>query len=192
MSTLAELCVQKCLEYKIITYDNRNMKIGTFYPHFIFNYLKDDMKYYDEQYCIERFHLGLLYFVDIPKSRRTERICQAFVEIHPELIQLIDNPSVETVITAVRKNASMIRHVQNQTQEMKLRTVAKSGMALRYINGQNEEICRVAVSRSGKALQFVQPQFKTLEICILAVRRTPHALRFVPPEFLDFCRSIWE
>ena len=186
--SLVKRCVRKCLENRDFTYDNRDLRIGTIYPHFILEHLTEDMKYYDEMYCISKIMNNEISFIECPIQ--TDAMCRAILEKHPEYIRHVRDQSIEIVMYAIRKKASVVQYVRNQTKEIKMRTVAKSGMALQYIREQDEDICRVAVTRSGMALQFVQPEFKTLELCKLAVSRTQKALIYVSDEHMSKCKNL--
>lgn len=86
----------------------------------------------------------------------TESMCQMAVELNPESIQFIKNPSEETMKKALDGNPYTLRHfIDKATPEIRAYALEIEPLAIKYIPDPSEEEQVYAVDKNQKAFDYI-------------------------------------
>jgi hypothetical protein len=147
------------------------------------------LKYYDkdsqcEELCLEvlkRFPSNYKYCT--VKSKEVYLVCLKYAVtyakslmedfgVSPEevlainglALNLVENPTHEQIVVALKQNGRAIQFVKNVTKEYSLLAVSQTGLALRYIKNPTDEIMIEATRETEKALLLIDDKVKRAEI----------------------------
>lgn len=150
--------------------------------HYMLKYLDKDSQC--EELCLEvlkRFPSNYKYCK--VKSKEVYLVCLKYATTHakslmkdfgvsPEevlsinglALNLIDNPTHEQIVIALKQNGRALQFVKNANAEYSLLAVNQTGLALRYIKNPTDEIMIAAARETEKALLLIEDKSKRAEI----------------------------
>jgi capsule polysaccharide export protein KpsC/LpsZ len=88
-----------------------------------------------------------------------------------DIVQFCKTAKPDVLMTAVKRNGDIIQHIQNQTLELCEAAIKQNPWSTRFIKEQTAELCMTAVQLNGHVIQFIENQ--TTEICEVAIKQIP-------------------
>ena len=117
MLSLLKLCIPKCIQYELITYDNRNNEAGYLYPRDIYdNHIEpdiDELKWYDNTYCLEAVKqdgCALIYV-----KEQTDEMCLEAVKENGCTLMFVKKQTPKICSEAVKRNRYALQYDKNIT-----------------------------------------------------------------------------
>lgn len=132
-----------------------------------------------------------LTFIELPNVTYTWKYLNAStvnediqtVSKDPSKIKTVQHKSnPDVIMTALKKDVSVIMHVKNITYDIATYVVQKDGKLLLFIPHEliDEPLCLLAFKQTPEALEFIPDKFKTEEMVLQAVQHNGKLLEFVP------------
>ena len=87
-------------------------------------------------------------------------------------LNLIDNPTHEQIVIALKQNGKAIQFVKNVNTEYSLLAVNQTGLALKYIKNPTDEIMIAAARETEKSLLLIEDKSKRAEIRAIVRERS--------------------
>lgn len=110
---------------------------------------------------------------------QSTELCNYVIDICPNAIQCIRDPSEEMVLRAVSMCGDALRYVSNQNFNVCMKAIEKDPFALEHVRVQDSKMCLSAVSKCGLALGFTNEIFRTEDLIKVAVQENGLALLWV-------------
>jgi hypothetical protein len=100
-------------------------------------------------------------------------LCTHVLELVPQCIEYVLNPSEELCLIAVKKDGSLLSLIRQPSAVVCLAAVLENPMALRSVppNKVTEEMCLIAVKQDNYAITYVKSQDD--DICSIAIKYHP-------------------
>lgn len=114
----------------------------------------------------------------------TEEMCIVAVKSSYDAITYIKNPSDKIKLIAVQSSSFALQHIESPTEEICLTALSSGGQALEYIKNPTEEMCWSAIRKCGWAIKYINNP--TREMCIEAIKISPRSIKYVP-QTEEFC-----
>lgn len=117
----------------------------------------------------------------------SEDMCMEAIKLNPSVIRFIENPSEDVCMEAINLNPNAIMWMKNQTDAMKMLAVSLNGSAIRFIKDQSEDLCYLAIRNPVfdsllNILECInQP---TLGMCMEILEKNPKLIIYVKDDRL--------
>lgn len=102
---------------------------------------------------------------------------------NPKALYLIENPTEQMCIDALKQNPELLNIITNHTEEICLTAVKEDGRVLYLCKKKTKNVCLEAIKRDGYALSHIEKENRTKRLCVEAVKRTRDVIFYVPNKF---------
>jgi hypothetical protein len=117
-----------------------------------------------------------------PTNNDTKQIVSYIGKYFPNITtwtdySLLDNPSAEMQLEAVKKDGYAIQYIKNPSEEMQLIAVKQNGYAIKFIKNPSKAVQLEAVKQDGCAIQYIKNPSEEMQL--IAVKQNGYAIQYI-------------
>ncbi len=152
----------------------------------ILKYFRCGLAYIDDKIKTERMCITSVkhhkYYYDIisryiPNRIKTEDFLIKVINLNPNNIRYISNPSYKLCKLAITQDPFIINYIQGRYYSIDKIAVTEVPRLIDYIDNQTPELCKIAVSKDPSTIQYIEDQ--TPELVKLALQKDINNIKYI-------------
>lgn len=142
-------------------------------------YIDDEIK--TERMCITSVQYHSYYYDRIskyiPDRIKTEDFLIKVINLNPENIRYIHNPSYKLCKLTILQNPRTIKFIQGYYHSIDKLAITKSPELIECIKDQTPELCKIAVLKDSSLIRYIKDQ--TPELVKLALQKDTNNIKYI-------------
>ena len=131
-------------------------------------------KYIPEELWYKLIEEDVVYFREFPAPLARDEVYKKTLELNPEVIEIIKNPSEELQLIAVEKQPETIRLIESPSETVQKVAVTQWAGAIGFIENPTDEVKKMVILKNPASIRYIHEQ--TQELQQLAVKEDPTVL----------------
>jgi len=126
------------------------------------------------------------------RSDYDPRLQKLAINLNPNLIQWISNPSESIQMRAVSSEGDNLQYISNPSEAVIMAAIEDSGDSIRFVENQTEKMKIAAVFKGGRALLYVKEPISE-NVKLTAVTKNGASIRYIdsPSEDVQMAAVTW-